>query len=249
MTFSVDTKAVQDANAALGLIEQLDELVTDLKAFKDVLPTEHKQELEVYLEKLSILSKLLDDTDEIAFKDKLIGKKLTKIERLNLGGEIVRMREISKLTVDEIASQLSLGKSTILRFLKYYDKSKPSEKQQIRRSSIFDTAEQLEKLYAIIGRLLATTELTDSENHVRGISELRQTIKLAKEVLDEDRNRNREAEFKARMVEVLLKYLTPGDRQKVLAIFALMHIHPDLVQNPDISLPEKTILEIPSGID
>lgn len=227
--FSTDAKALQEANAALGLLEQIEELNANLTAFSLTLNENQTAELSIYIKKLAALSSLLDDETNTPslLSTNLLSKGLNKIERLGLGGEVIRLREVNKLQASEIASQLSLGVDTVRRFLKFYDNCKPSEKTKYQRTSIFNTAQQLEDLNVIIYKLLARTELVDAENFTRGISELRQTIKLAADVLEKSAAKNKEADFRRIMTEILCKEL-PHRQQEILQKFATIGINPVL---------------------
>ncbi len=219
---SLETQALSSAGAALGLIEQLENLVSDLREFGLTIPALARSELEVLVERLSAVAKLLDDDENLPDLIKglqLSGRVASKVDRLKLGGEIVRLREVGRATNAEIAQQLGIGEQTVGRFLRFYDQCKPSEKARYQRSSIFDTTNQYEDLAAMIWRQLARLENLDNENHVRYISELRQLIKAAEQWMEKINQANKIEELRMAVAEILASEL-PHRRAEILQRFA-----------------------------
>ncbi|MGG6281743.1 hypothetical protein ACQ4M3_09255 [Leptolyngbya sp. AN03gr2] len=209
-------QAIANASAAIGLIEQLGVILEDLNSYKNTLPSIHQVELVGIATRLTSLIKVLDEDENLPSlvqSMQLSGRVSSKVERLRLGGEIIRLRELGRMSIDEIATQIALAPQTVSRFLKYYDSIKdPSEKSRFQRASIFDTTNQLEDLSAMIYRQLAKLESVDPEHHVRYIGELRMTIKAAQEWMDRVSNAQKMDELKSVVAEILMRYVSETDR-------------------------------------
>lgn len=218
------SEALQKAQSALSIIEQLELLLTNLTAFSSQLNKLHRDELEVYISQLKSLISALDDNPEdldlLHFKP-LTAPLRSKIERLKLGGEIVRLRE-KGYTINEISAELGLQGPAVSRFLKYYDQAKPSEKAKIHRISIFDTANQFEEIAATIYRMMARLE-NNGEVHVKYIAELRQVIVAAQKFMEQVSDRLQMEKIKEAVIAILIEEL-PEKRETILKRFGELNL-------------------------
>lgn len=210
-----DNQAIANASAALGLIEQLALVASDLGEYEVSVPKLHRPELVIIRGRLDSLIRLLNEEESLpdfAQSLQLSGRISSKIERLRLGGEVVRLRELGRLTIDEIATHVDLSPSTISTFLKFYDRLKEPQKARYQKASIFDTTNQYEDLGQMIYRQLARLENVDAEHHVKYIAELRMTIKAAQDWMDRVAHANKIEELKAVVAEILMRYVPEADR-------------------------------------
>lgn len=203
---NIENRALEKAYAASSLVEQLELLQRDLIDLTNEVPLVNRVACDLVKTRVtSLLASIDDGSIEIPTAEV---KKLTeigrsKIERLKLGAEIIRLRRSENLTYAQIAQRLELSTSVIKQFCNSYDQMSPLEKTRIERSSVFDTVHQLEDLSAIIYRQLARLEYNDPENHVRYISELRQCIKQAQDVANAISHQRQREQLKEAIVAIL----------------------------------------------
>lgn len=211
------------APKALNLWEYMQSLLEGLEDYIETLPASHKEEGQHHLKSFQQLADLLDTDTTFTPLHGSIAFPTSKIERLGIGGEIVRLR--TRMTLQELADKFNLTAPTVSRFLKRYDKMKASEKSQVRRHSVFDIFDRLEELSAMIYRQLAALE-NQPETHVKYIAELRQTLDLAARLAKELYTIRKYEQFKSAVVEVLLSEL-PERRRELQQRFALLaHLAP-----------------------
>lgn len=228
-SISESKEAIDKAYAALSLIEQLESCMSGFKALIEYLPADHKPEYGVYLDQLEKLITVLDnDSEKLGVGELIKGIPLTqmrasKIERLGLASQVIRLREINKCSCNEIASRLQIDAASVSRFLKFYDSAPLSQKTKYQRSSIFDTTTQYEEVGTMIYRQLARLEDSDAENHVRYISELRQLLKAAHEWMDKVNTQNQMAEVKEAVIDILSTCL-PEQQERIIKQFSSIGI-------------------------
>lgn len=211
------------APKALNLWEYMQSLLEGLEDYVETLPASHKEEGQHHLKGFQQLADLLDTDTTFTPLHGSIVFPTSKIERLGIGGEIVRLR--TRMTLQELADKFNLTSQTVSRFLKRYDKMKASEKSQVRRHSVFDIFDRLEELSSMIYRQLAALE-NQPETHVKYIAELRQTLDLAARLAKELYTIRKYEQFKSAVVEVLLSEL-PERRRELQQRFALLaHLAP-----------------------
>lgn len=213
-----DNQAIVKANSSLGFYEQLDLVVSNLQSFSRTLNTSYSNELNVHIERLVGLVHLMD---EEGYEPQVTTSDLTKgskVERLGLSGEVVRLKEIHKLSNQEIADKLNIGSDTVSRFLRFYEKARPSDKAKYQRSSIFDSTQQYEEIASMVYRQIARLE-NDPEQHVKYIGELRQVIKAAQEWMKQANQMQKIEEIKQIITDILLD-IAPEQRERVIKRFS-----------------------------
>jgi predicted transcriptional regulator len=209
---------IEEVYNSMAVIEQLEELVNSLTEFSGVLTPDQRSELGIYVSKLKSVIEVIDMQDEVLSVNspKLSGRLVTpQVARLKLGGEIIRLREREHKNQTEIAEILGITKYMVSRFFKYFDKASPREKLQLRRTSIFDTVEQLENLNSLIQRTLARLEANNDEINVKVIGEQRQLIQLAANYAEKMANYQRYTAFMETVYEILRAEL-PDKQAEIL---------------------------------
>jgi hypothetical protein len=182
----------QAATAALGIIEHFEQCAEYLEDFVNTLPPKLQSEGQLHVTKLKNLVSLLD-TDAGCLpltggkpdgsNVKELRELRSVITRQKCGREIIQMRQRGD-TLNDICKTFNISYLTLKRFLNFYDNAKPKDKLTLRRQSVFNTTEQLEELCTNIQRQMARLEGLDDGNHVKYVSEMRQTIELTIKVLD-----------------------------------------------------------------
>jgi transcriptional regulator with XRE-family HTH domain len=215
---TVDHQAIQQADQALAIIEQFESLLEDLEAFVETLPKDHYQEGEVLLKKLQSLYQVINiDANHIDPLEEPIQKKRSKIERYRLASEVVRLAEEEGFYQKDIANRLGLSRSLVSKFLHQYENAKPSERAKWRRYSIFDTADQLEKLAATINRELARYQGEDGAIHVKYIDQMRQLIKESQQWMDKVSEQQKLEEIVRKVTEILSEECPSAEQQARIA--------------------------------
>jgi transcriptional regulator with XRE-family HTH domain len=182
--------ALDRANAALSLVEQIEILIRDVHLFAQALSDQHERsECESFSGRLKTLYQMLNNDGELLFDVTGTNRSLkeaypTKIERLGLSKEIIRLREENRLSIADIANKYGLSNLTVSKFLQTYDSAKPIDKVKMKSTSIFSITEQIESLAAGIYRQMSRLEGSNDEVHVKYVAELRQTIAMADKYLD-----------------------------------------------------------------
>lgn len=217
---------IDKACTALGLIEQLNEVTENLAQLTAQLPPEHRSEHEVYVGKLRAIVAALD-TDLVSLPvvqgseqaSKLA--KFSKITRLGIAGELVRLRATGKYTIEDLAVRFDVPAQQISRFFRYYDACSPSEKARVRRQSVFEISERLEDLLQIIVRQLARLEAVNDEVHVKYVAEFRQTVAMAANLLEKVNHYHRFQQLITAVGDLLVKELPHRQREITEAIYQL----------------------------
>jgi transposase-like protein len=173
--------------------------------------------LGVYINNLKLLIELLDtgDTPFVNLKDNSKVNSKSVIDRLGIAGELLKLRGEPGQTISSIAKHFGLPENTVKRFFKYYDSSKPSIQTKLRRTSIFDTATQLENLAVIIQRNMARLEASDDATNAKFVAEMREIIKLASVFAKEMSNYEQFNRMKQIVFDILLREL-PARRTEIL---------------------------------
>lgn len=181
-TTTVNASVVEGTERVLSLIEQLETLCQDLASLEEAVPIKFKMELSLIQERAKTILKIVDedsDNDAVfaAIKEKvsLTSTTKSKIERLGLQEQVIRLRQAGK-TYKDIGEQLGVSSDIIRRFCVIYDKLTPKEQIKTRSRSIMDFVGHWEEMGSLIYRMLAKLE-GDPENHVKYVSELRQLLK------------------------------------------------------------------------
>jgi predicted transcriptional regulator len=166
---------------ALALIEQFEELLRNLDAFAKNLPPDKAEEFKVHLERFRSLTALMDSDEGVVFySGKLSGNMgyQSTVERLGIASAMLRERQAGR-TIQEIAKMFGVNRDTASRFFNLYDKAKPKEKLRMNRTSIFDTAAQMEELAVAIQRNMSRLEGMNDDVNVKFYAEQRQLIEAA----------------------------------------------------------------------
>lgn len=217
-----ENQALQQADTALAIIEQFEAAINDLESFINELPQIYYDEGQPMLQRLKSLYETVDLNvgSGIDTLDYNVKSARSKIERRRLSSEVVRMSEKQGLTNEEIAERIGdISKDTVGKFLREYRKAKPSERARIRRTSIFDTYDQLEKLAAMIYRELARWEGQDGDVHVKYVKELRELIKESHQWMDRVSEREKLEEIAMTVQDVIFEYVPAENQKKVVERF------------------------------
>lgn len=212
-----DNEINQNVYNSMAVLEQFELLVSDLESYCMALPaSSHKDELLLHVQTLKTLVELIDiDGSTVSSTEKLSGNlPKSKIERYGMGGELIRLRREGK-TLQELSVQTGFNTRTISRFFKLYDEALPKRKLEMQRASIFDSAQQMEDLSALIHRSMARLEGANDEVNVKYVGELRQLIELAMNYAEKMANYEKFERLKQVTVEILLAEL-PQRRVEIL---------------------------------
>lgn len=216
-----ETLNLERAAKAVSYMEQLEHIISSIQGLSELVSAEYSGELKAIAARASALYNALDNTEEgaslIENGKKLSGVSLSKIDRLKLGSEIKRLRDNGK-TYTEIGEYLDISPQKVSQFCRAYDAAPPSKKAEMKKSSIFDIASNMEDLGAMIYRQLARLENTDPEHHVKYTSELRQLLVAAQKFMDSHSARSQIESIGMLVSEILIDEL-PEKRAKVLARF------------------------------
>lgn len=142
----------------------------------------------------------------------------SRIERMGLGREIIRLRTENKLKIEEIANRFDLSVYAVSQFLKAYEKAKPLEQARMRRTSIFDTQAQYETLGAQIHILLGKVQGIDNQVSVQVLGELRKTIESAEKFMARLSDQQKVDKIRQIVMEVLMDEL-PEKRIDIMKRF------------------------------
>jgi hypothetical protein len=171
--------------------------------------------------------------DIVAERRNLSTQSLSKIERLGIGKEIVRLRLENRVSIKEIAEKFSLSAATVSQFLKVYDQAKPDEQVRMRRTSIFDTTEQYERLNVKLDLLYAKVISSDQQVSVQVLGEMRKTIESAERFMAKYSEREKMERVLLIIQEVLQSEL-PEKRVAIMQRFAALGLKG---ATPGTSLP------------
>lgn len=216
-----ETLNLERAAKAVSYMEQLEHIITSIQGISELVSAEYSGELKAIATRASALYQALDNTEEgaslIDNGNKLSGVSLSKIERLKMGSEIIRLRNNGK-NYKETGDYLGISPQKVSQFCKAYDAAPPSKKAELKKSSIFDIASNMEDLGAMIYRQLARLENTDPEHHVKYTGELRQLLVAAQKFM-ESHSAQRKIDSIGMLVSEILMDELPEKRAKVLARF------------------------------
>lgn len=210
------------ANKTLALIEQMELITQSLKVLEDLVPPELKTEVRTVFSRAESLYTALNETEEgaalVELSTSLSDSAKTKIERLCLGSEIIQMRRNGS-SYKDIGEVLDLNPTSVSRFCKAYDLATPAKKAELRKKSIFDTAQNMEDLAAALYRQLARLEASDPEHHVKYVSEMRQLIISAQKFMEHLSTKQKIDNISQLVMEILLQEL-PERRGEILKRFS-----------------------------
>lgn len=180
---------------------------------------ENRGELEAVIGRVKTLYEMVDNNDaefDIVSAQKTLSEIApSKIERMGLGKEIVRLRSESRLTIKEIAERYSLSTKTVSQFLKVYEKAKPSEQAIMRSTSIFDTFDSFERLNGRLEALFARVEMSDFQVSVQVLAEFRKTIESAEKFMSKMSDQEKLDRIRQVVQEVLIQEL-PEKRVEII---------------------------------
>lgn len=177
-SYEVNSDHLTKANSALAIIEQVEIICEHLKELEGVVPLRDKAEVASIAARAEALLKVLNQQDNevlnlVRENNSITTLGASKIEKLGIGSEIIRLRAEAKMSYQDIAKRFQLSVATVTAFCKLYDKSEPLEKAKVKSTNIMDFERTWEDIGAMIYRMLAKLE-HDPEHHVKYISELRQ---------------------------------------------------------------------------
>jgi transcriptional regulator with XRE-family HTH domain len=210
--------AFEKAQNAMAFIEQLELVMKSLEFLAERSPQE-RGELEAIIGRVKSLYEMVNEGeaefDIVASKKTLNDLAPSKIERMGLGREILRLRNEAKLSIKDIAERFSISSGTVSQFLKAYEQAKPSEQAIMRRTSIFDTTEQWERLGARMESLYARVEMSDNQVSVQVLAEFRKTIESAEKFMGKLSDQQKLDQIRQVVQEVLIEEL-PGKRVQII---------------------------------
>ena len=206
--------AQERALAICAFVEHFEDTIKDYAAFVKDLPKEYQVEAEVYLTKLQGIYNSLDDPEnEIAsavINTTTIKEHAnSKIKRLNLGKDIIRLYEEQGLSVNDIATRCGLSRSTIKRFIQVYYQAAPTERNRITKTNVFDLENNMQNLYANLLRQAARYD-NDGEVSAKFLSEQRQLLGFVERYLKENNAVKKMEKIVLVIQEILAKYV-PSD--------------------------------------
>lgn len=222
-SFNIDIDALEKTNKAMALIEQLQLISEQLKDLEKTAPVPVKAEVTAISARAEALFNAVNETDsEEALQQIGEGLKLSniaksKIDKLGISSEIIRLRSEAKMSYSDIAKRFSLNESTVSNYCKLYDKSRPIEQAKAKTRSIMDYANTWEDLGAMIYRMLAKLE-NDPEHHVKYISELRQLSVVIEKFMSKQTAQQKIEQIIQINKEILLDVL-PEKKQLIMERF------------------------------
>jgi transcriptional regulator with XRE-family HTH domain len=137
------------------------------------------------------------------------------IDKLGLGPEVLRLRK-SGLTLEDIEVQLGIDKNTVSKWLTKYNNLDMDQKKAVQQRSIFGLADRLEENYAeLISTLQDVIATGDNDIKVKVMSEMRQHLKFAMEIMEKLEIIKQNERFKEVVLD-LLDQEAPGIKAKAL---------------------------------
>jgi len=220
--------AITHSGTASSIYEQLESTTNLIESIASATTDRGAAtELSLVTTKLKALLVLFDEEDLLPVLASQLSIKTTKskVERLGLSKEVIRLATQSKLSAPQIAEHfagqgIDLVPTTILRFLKAYESSTYAEKVRSKSTSVFDTSEQLERLLSIVNtqlsKLAYSIDPKQQENHKGYVGELRQLIKLAADLQRSVQAQIEQSKFQSDIRYILLSVCTPDQQRMVL---------------------------------
>jgi hypothetical protein len=183
------------------------------------LPKDKRGELESVTGRIKGLYEIINEGeaefDIVSAKKEISTIAPSKIERMGLGREIIRLRSEVNMSIKDIAEKFSLSTSVISKFIKAYDQAKPSEQAAMRRTSIFDTTEQWERLGARMEALYARVETSDYQVSAQVLAEFRKTIESAEKFMNRLSDQQKLDQIRQIVQEILIQEL-PEKRVEII---------------------------------
>lgn len=206
--------------STLAVLEHFERLTSDIDASILSLPAktpkQNIDELKHHVTTLRTLIELIDMDGNLTVAPEKLGGRVpsSSIKRLGISGELIRLRKQGK-TLKELELQFGISGTTISQFFKLYDNSSSRKKIQLERTSIFDTAKQLEDLAVLIQRGIARLEGQNDDVNVKYITEMRQLIDQAAKFAEKMANYEKFERLQKAVVEILSTEL-PDRRTDIL---------------------------------
>jgi predicted transcriptional regulator len=177
---ALENEALEKADAALAMTEQLQSIIRDLESFGTLIPREFRDEINSLVGRTKALYEMVDSSplDLNTLSERLPS---CKIVRMGINREIIELY-LKGMALSKIAEQFGVSADMVRRFCRFYDDSSQTEKITIRRWSILDTADRMEEIGALIFSQLANLN-GDPENQVKYVDSQLKLIKMAQEFL------------------------------------------------------------------
>lgn len=154
LTQSLENEALEKADSAISLLEQLENIISNLEAICKSIPRDICQDLQTEIDKMKSILALIDVRDSPVDLLNLKALPKSKIARMGINREVIDMH-LQGISDSEIAKTFGLSTITISNFIKVYTSAIPSQQENIRNWSVFDTAGRLEEMGALIYNQLA----------------------------------------------------------------------------------------------
>jgi transcriptional regulator with XRE-family HTH domain len=216
------TQAQQKALDTLSFIELIENLISNLKAFFQMLPKELRIEAQTHLGSLeAIYEAINDDSFDIGMlgmTNSLSKMYPSKIQRMGIASQLVAMREEGKYTIAELSERFGISTSTVSSFFQAYDVAKPAQKARMSKNSVYDIQDNMENLHAMLLRTISRFEL-DGDINNKNLSEYRQLITLAHKQLKDITAAEKFDRLAILIEEVLLQHCLPESRQHIMLEF------------------------------
>jgi hypothetical protein len=215
-----ELEALEKADAALAILEQLKSCIKDMSSLEDLVDREYRSDIKTIKSRLESLYHVIDEAD--APIDTLGNKEAiprSKIMRMGLNKEIITLYQRG-VSIAEIARRFDLSVPTVQSFCRFYDNAKPSQRTAVQRWSIMDTAERMEELGALIYNQLARLT-ADPNTQVKFVTEQIKLIKQAQEFVQSWKFKDQIERTQMLIKEIFLDELkdSPQIREKVLRRF------------------------------
>lgn len=188
------------------------------------MPLDSQAELEASIARSKAIYAMVNEGEEfeiVAERAVLANQAGSKIERLGIGKEILRLKAENRLSNADIAERFNVSASLVGQFLRAYEKAKPAEQARMRRTSIFDTYEQWERLGVKLDALFARVETQDYQISVQVLGEMRKTIESADKFMQRISEQQKVERIRLAVEEILLDEL-PEKRTAIMQRFAAM---------------------------
>jgi hypothetical protein len=223
---SIDNTALQKASSALGVLEQLQSVYADLLSLIDLtVPQAVRGEHKLILDRLKAVIEVLG-SDPNQLSALLAGQSLSKgprstIDRLKLGGIIIKMREHDGKTLQQISDTLkeqgygTVGIAAISTFFKLYDQGTTEFRNRQQRVSVFDTAVQLEHINTLIWQALSKFADSPDQYH-KYLDQAQRLVKQASDYLDRSSALDKYEQLRTFLIEILADEL-PEKRERIIS--------------------------------
>ena len=182
LSTSLENEALEKADAALAMSEQLQSILRDVTALSGVVPKEFCGELQAIATRTKALYEMIDSSDtplDINCSNERLPS--SKLIRMGINREVIELH-LKGIPSTKIAALFGVSPDLITKFCQFYNASTSSQKVAIRRWSILDTVERMEEMGALIYRQLANLS-SDPQNQVKYVESQIKLIKQAEEFM------------------------------------------------------------------